>query len=67
LLTSHIFNSNFLHKPFIMNVEALATLFHVPTSVILTAPHLKQVESRKTGAPRGIAIFGEEEDIEKFK
>lgn len=67
LLTSHIFNSNFLHKPFPMNVEAIATLFHVPTSVILTAPHLKQVESRKTGAPRGVAIFGEEEDIERFK
>jgi hypothetical protein len=50
-----------------MNVEGLATLFHPPTSVVLTAPHIRRVESRKTGPPAGLAIFGEEGEIEKYK
>jgi len=66
-ITSHLFHWNFASKRFQMNVEGLATLFHPPTSVVLTAPHIRRVESRKTGPPAGLAIFGEEGEIEKYK
>jgi hypothetical protein len=55
--------SNFMH----LNVRSLATLFHPPTYMTLTGPHIKRVDSRKGGPPAGMAIFGEEESIEKFK
>lgn len=67
LITSHFFNWNFASTRFAMNTECLATLFHLPTRFVLTAPHLKQVESRKAGPPAGLAIFGEEEEIKKFQ
>lgn len=67
LITSHPFNLNFASRRFAMNVEGLATLFHPPTAVVLTTPHIKRVESRKTGPPAGLAIYGEEEEIEKYK
>jgi hypothetical protein len=52
---------------FELNTESLATLFHPPTRMVLTAPHIERVESRKSGAPAGLAVYGEESDIEKFK
>ncbi|OGY98562.1 MAG: hypothetical protein A3A43_03030 [Candidatus Liptonbacteria bacterium RIFCSPLOWO2_01_FULL_56_20] len=67
LLTSHFFNWNFSSRRFEMNVECLATLFHPPTFIVLTAPHIKRVESRKAGPPAGLAIFGEEREIEKYQ
>jgi len=66
VITSHFFNWNFKSKEFLMNTKCLASLFHPPTSMVLTAPHLKRVESRKGGAPAGLAIYGEEEELEKF-
>lgn len=50
-----------------LNVRSIATLFHPPTYATLTGPHVKRVDSRKGGPPSGMAIFGEEEQIEKFK
>ena len=50
-----------------MNTRSLATLFHPPTFLVLTAPHLRRVESKKTGPPAGLAIYGDEGDLEKFK
>ena len=67
LLTSYPFGFNFASKKFIMNVEALATIFHPPASLVLTSPHMKRVESRKTGPQSGLDIFGDENEIEKFK
>lgn len=67
LLTSYLLNWNFASRDFTLNVEGLATLFHPPTAVVLTAPHIKRVESRKAGPPAGLAIFGEEGEIERFK
>lgn len=64
--TSYIFNWNFASKAFHMTTEELATLFHPPTAVVLTAPHMKRIESRKAGPPAGMAIFGDERDIEKY-
>ncbi len=67
LMTSNIFNWNIHLKTFEMNTECLATIFHLPTSFTLTAPHIKRVESRKGGPPAGIAIFGGEENVEKLQ
>ncbi len=66
LLTSYLFNWNFGSKRFLMNVKCLATLYHPPTAVVLTAPHIRRVESRRTGPPAGLAIYGEEGEIERF-
>ncbi|MDO8556952.1 MAG: hypothetical protein Q7R98_00625 [Candidatus Jorgensenbacteria bacterium] len=67
ILTSYFFHYNFSSKRFIMNVEGIATIFHPPTSFVLTAPHMKRTESKKAGPSAGLSIFGEEEEIEKFK
>lgn len=67
LLTSHLFNWNFSSKRFGMNTECLATIYHPPTYVVMTAPHIKRVESRKAGPPAGLAIYGEESEIEKYQ
>ncbi len=66
-ISSYLLNWNFYSEEFYMNVEGIATLFHPPTIAVLTAPHMKRVESRKTGPPSGLAIFGEEEEIGKYK
>ena len=49
-----------------MNIECIATLFHIPTVIVLTAPHIKRNESKKAGPPAGIAIFGEDKELEEF-
>lgn len=46
----------------VLNVEALATIFHLPTMVVLTGPLIKRVEARKIGPPAGLPIYGEEGD-----
>lgn len=51
----------------VLSTRSLATLFHPPTYQVLTAPHVKRVESRKAGPPAGLAIFGGEEEVEKFR
>lgn len=67
LVGSYALNFNNKSKAFHLNVESLATIFHPPTHLVLTAPHIKRVESRKTGPPAGMAIFGDEKEIEKFQ
>ncbi len=67
VLTSHWYNWNFISKTFTLSNRSVATIFHPPTFVVLTAPHIKRVESKKMGPPSGLPIYGGEEDIEKFK
>ncbi|HUX36026.1 MAG TPA: hypothetical protein VMV71_03275 [Candidatus Paceibacterota bacterium] len=67
LMTSNIFNWNKHTKWFEMNTECLATIFHPPSIMSLTAPHIKRVESKKGGPPAGLAIFGGEENVEKLQ
>ncbi len=67
LITSYLFNWNKVSKRFKMNTKCLATVYHIPTSVVLTEPHLKHLESKKAGPPSGLAIFGEEDELEKYK
>jgi hypothetical protein len=66
-ITSYPKNFNFHSMRCKMTTESIATLFHPPTAVVLTAPHMKLVESRKAGPPSGLAIFGEEGEIEQYQ
>ncbi len=66
LLHSSLLNPGFKSTRFLMTSKSLATLFHPPTAVVLTAPHIERVESRKAGPPAGLAIFGEEGEIERY-
>lgn len=68
LATSHLLNSNFNSQMFYLNTQVLATLFHPPLHFVVTSPHIKELPSRKLGAPAGLPIFGEEEErLKKFE
>lgn len=67
LITSYLFNWNKASRRFKMNTKCLATVYHIPTSLVLTEPHLKHLESKKAGPPSGLAIFGEEDELERYK
>jgi len=66
-ITSRFLNWNFATRANPMNIEAVATLYHPPSHFVLTAPHIKRLESRRGGPPAGLAIFGDEDNIERFK
>lgn len=66
-ISSYVFNWNFASHKFKMNTESLATIFHPPTSVVLIAPHIKRVESRKAGPPAGLPIYGEDQSLDRFQ
>ncbi len=66
LITSYPESLNFASRRFKMNTEGIATLFHPPTISVLTAPHMIRVGSRKTGPPAGLAIYGDERELERF-
>lgn len=67
LLTSTLFHRNVNSKFSELSVESIATIYHMPTNVVLTAPYMQRVESRKVGPPSGLAIFGEGSDLEIFQ
>lgn len=66
-LTSYLLNFNNASQFAVLTTESLATLFHIPTQAVVTAPHIKRVESRKVGPPAGMAIFGEDKEIGRFE
>lgn len=49
-----------------LSSRSLATIFHPPSWFVLTAPHVKRVESKKAGPPAGLPIYGGDETIEKY-
>ncbi|MEK7554970.1 MAG: hypothetical protein AAB518_03235, partial [Patescibacteria group bacterium] len=67
ILTSTFFNWNTHSRWFSMNAECIATVFHPPTFLVLTAPHIQRMESRKVGPPAGLAIYGDEKDLSDFQ
>lgn len=67
VLTSYFFDWNFKSRSYKMTTECLATVFHLPTYLTLTAPHVPRVESKKGGPPAGLAIFGDEKEVEQFQ
>lgn len=63
-LIGNVMHVNFLHaglrqRCFILNSEELATLFHPPTTFVLTSPLIPRVESKKMGPTAGLPIFKE--------
>lgn len=67
LLSSFFYDWNLDSKFFVLSIDELATIFHPPSSTVLTAPHMRRVESKKAGPPSGLPIFGEEEHLDKFR
>lgn len=67
IISSMMFHNNMGSKFCELSTESLATVFHLPTTAILTAPFMQRVESRKVGPPQGLAIFGEAKDLEIFE
>lgn len=60
LYTSHPFNVNFASRTFFLSVAELATIYHIPSELVLTAPYIKRLESKRMGPPAGLPIFEEE-------
>jgi len=60
IATSEFFDWNVKSKVFVLNTEELATVWHLPSHLVLTAPLVRRVDSRKMGAPAGLPIFGED-------
>ncbi len=53
---------------YVLNTEELATIYHFPSNLVLTAPSIQRVESKKVGPPLGLPIFGTEgEALKGFK
>ncbi|RJP45692.1 hypothetical protein C4587_00430 [Candidatus Parcubacteria bacterium] len=67
LITSYFLNWNFSGKSFESCVRCIATLYHPPTYLVVTAPHVKRVESRKMAPPAGLPIYGGEEEIKRYQ
>ena len=44
----------------VLNTEALATIYHLPTKPVMSSRLIRKVEARKIGPPMGLAIYGEE-------
>ncbi len=67
LFSSYLSDMNFATVSYELATDELATIFHPAPTGVLTAPHMRRVESKKAGPPAGLDIFGEETDLEKFK
>jgi hypothetical protein len=65
-LSDHIFNW-FGSRTDILSTESMATLYHPPTTLVVTGPLTQRVESRKMGAPAGLPIYADESVLDKFK
>ena len=64
ILNSQFFFFNNKTKYFILNTEALATLYHPPSFLVVTAPFIKSTESKRLGPPAGLPIFGDDSELE---
>ena len=58
VLNSQFFYFDNKSKPMVISSEGIATLFHPPSYLILTAPFIKRTEARRMGPPAGLEIFG---------
>ena len=47
-------NYCFFHKPLFLSAEELATFFHVPTNVVMTATTMERIESKKLSPPSNL-------------
>lgn len=67
IIESQIFYFDKKSKPAVISSEGVATLFHPPSFLVLTAPFIKRMEAKRMGPPAGLAIFGEEEEVPGLK
>jgi len=67
ILSSHILNFNTHSQPQILTSESLASLWHPPSNLVLTAPHTQRMESKKMGAPAGLPIYADDKVLDQFK
>ncbi len=67
LLDSHPLSFAFHSETITLTADELATLYHPPTKIVLTAPHVERVVSKKGGPPAGLPIYGAEEELKQFK
>jgi len=67
VITSTFFNWNSHTRWTHITTACIATIFHPPTHMVLTAPHIQRVESHKASPPAGLPIYGDEKDIEQFQ
>ncbi len=65
-LSGHFFNK-WGSRSDILTTEMLATLYHPPTTLVVTGPLTQRVESRKMGPPAGLPIYADESVLDKFK
>lgn len=52
----------------VLNTEELATIYHFPSNIVLTAPSIQRIESRKVGSPASLPVHVGADDLpEGFK
>ena len=52
----------------VLNTEELATIYHFPSNIVLTAPSIQRVESRKVGPPASLPTQTQTDELpEGFK
>ena len=54
LYNSYFWSWCFFHKPMALSVEELATLFHIPTNVVLTQTTVERIESKRLPSPTNL-------------
>lgn len=54
----NLFKGGALTHTIVLNTEELATIYHLPTKLVLTAPIMKRMEAKRVGPPAGLPIFG---------
>ena len=67
MVNSQFFYFDKKSKPATITSEGLATLYHPPSFLVLTAPFIKRLEAKRLGPPAGLQIFGEEEEVPGLK
>ena len=50
-------NFNLKQRTFVLNTEELATLYHPPTTLVMTGSLIKRVEAKKIGPSVGLEMF----------
>ncbi len=55
IYNSHLpLNYCFFHKPMLLSAEELATLFHIPTNIVMTQVTMNRIESKRLPAPSNL-------------
>ncbi len=58
----NVWQGGLLSHTIVLNTEELATIYHLPTKLVMTAPMMKRMEAKRIGPPAGLPIFGNEDE-----